>query len=189
VREASGKVVLLQETGFTESSPSFRGDSQTLAYSRKNRGGEDLFIWEGGRALPRIGGNGDQSRPAWAGSALVFFSNQRGDEHWDVAVSRGTGDKVTLARDVRLPMRAAPALSPDGTWVAYALEDAVKGDSIWLTKVDGSATVEVTTGLEACGEPALIEAGGRMYLAYTALPSEGADWRSLHVVDITSKIP
>ena len=181
--------MLLQETPLTESSPGVKADNQTLACSRKNRGGEYLFLWDGGCPTPRVGGNGDQSRPAWAGNSVVFFSNERGDEHWDIAVSRGTGDKMTLARDVRLPMRASPALTADGTWVAYALEDAVKGDSIWLTKVDGSATVEVKTSFEACGEPSLVRANGRVFLAYTALPAEGADWRSLHVVDITNKLP
>ena len=59
---------------------------------------------------------------------------------WDVAVSGSAGQSKTLAKDVRLPFRAPPALSPDGKWVAYGLESPDKANSIWLTKVDGSKT-------------------------------------------------
>jgi hypothetical protein len=48
--------------------------------------------------------------------------------------------------------------------------------------------VEVQTGLVAVGEPSLVNVNGRLFLAFTALPSEGADWRQLHVIDITGKV-
>jgi hypothetical protein len=78
----------------------------TLAYSRQNQGGEDMFTWAGENPVPRVGGNGDQSRPSWAGMSLVFFTNERGDDKWDIAVSEAAGQKRTLAKDVRLPLRA-----------------------------------------------------------------------------------
>ncbi len=172
---------------FTESGPRY-GDTEDLAYTRKNRGSEDLFLHQAGKSVPLVGGNGDQTRPTWAGSKVVFFSNERGDEHWDVVVSGGAGDKTTVARDVRLPDRATPAVTPDGQWVAYGMSDPEKGDRIAFTRIDGSKTVEVPTGLVACGEPSVVEAGGRWYLAFTALPSQGSDWRGLHVIDITGKL-
>ena len=58
--------------------------------------------------------------------------------------------------------------------------------SIWFAKLDGSKTVEFKSGLVACGEPALIDANGRILLAFTALPSKGSDWRHLHIQDVTS---
>jgi hypothetical protein len=46
---------------------------------------------------------------------VVFFTNARGDEHWDIAVVPQTGGTATtLAKDVRLPLRATPSLTPDG---------------------------------------------------------------------------
>lgn len=172
---------------FTESSPRY-GSGADMAYSRKNRGSEDLFLLQGGASVPLIGGNGDQSRPVWAGTSVLFFSNERGDEHWDLVASAGAGAKNTVARDVRLPDRAAPAVTPDGQWVAYGMADPEKGHVIAFTRIDGSRTVEIDTGLVACGDPSVVEAGGRWFMAFTALPSAGSDWRGLHVVDITGKL-
>ncbi len=184
---STNQVEQVLSSPFSEAGPRY-GDGEELAYSRKNRGSEDLFVYQDGQSTPLVGGNGDQTRPTWSGSSVVFFSNERGDDHWDLVVSGGVGAKSTVARDVRLPDRATPALTPDGQWVAYGMADPEKGDRIAFTKVDGSQTVEVPTGLVACGEPAVVDAGGRWFLAFTALPSEGSDWRGLHVIDITGKL-
>ena len=120
---------------------------------------------------------------------MVFFSNERGDDHWDIALSNGPGNKQTLARDVRLPIRSVPALSPDGQWVAYGTATPEDSSIIYMTRVDNAnQTITIETGLVAAGEPALIEAGGRVMLAFTALPSAGADWRQLHIMDITNQL-
>jgi len=184
---SSNQVASALASPFTESSPHY-GTGDHLVYSRKNRGTEDLFLLDDGKSTPLVGGNGDQTRPTWAGDQVVYFSNERGDEHWDLVVTSGPGQKLVLAKDARLPDRAAPAVSPDGQWVAYGLSDPGKDNRILFTKVDGSSTVEVETGLVACGDPAVVEAGGRWYLAFTALPSEGSDWRRLHIMDITGRL-
>jgi len=173
---------------FSEMAPRYAPTNTELAYSRKNQGGEDLFVWSAAANTPRVGGNGDQTRPVWSGTSVVFFSNERGDDRWDVAISKGAGDKQILAKDVRLPQRAAPALAPNGQWVAYGVVTPEKADAIFLTKVDGSATVEINTGFVAAGEPSLIASGGRTFLAFTALPSNSADWRGLHIIDVTDKV-
>lgn len=183
----SNKVNQLLTSPFTESAPR-HGAGDTLSYSRKNQGTEDLYLYAAGKSVPLAGGNGDQTRPAWAGSQVLFWSSERGTEHWDLVVSGGAGQKKTLAKDVRLPDRAGPAVTPDGLWVAYGLSDPERDDRILFTAVDGSRTVEIETGLVACGEPSITAAGGRWYLAFTALPSEGSDWRALHVIDITGKL-
>ncbi|MEC8423613.1 MAG: hypothetical protein VX000_07535 [Myxococcota bacterium] len=173
---------------FSEMAPRFNADGSRFAYSRKNRGTEDIFTHSGTSSTPLVGGNGDQSRPVWSGSTVVFFTNERGDDHWDIATSTGPGNKTVIARDVRLPMRSTPALSPDGRWVAWGSNINEKASAIFVTSVEGGSTVSIDTGLVATGEPAIATAGGRTYLAFTALPSEGADWRQLHVIDITGKL-
>ena len=75
--------------------------------------------------------------------SIVFFDGSRGEDHWDV-VSASGGTKVVIAKDVRLPLRARPAVSPDGRWVAYAFSDPTKSDKIMMSKVDGSKTVAST---------------------------------------------
>lgn len=185
---SSNAVEKVVSSPFSEMSPRYNADGSQFAYSRKNNGTEDLFTFSGTQSSPRIGGNGDQSRPVWTGDTVVYFSNERGDDHWDIGASSGVGDKKTIARDVRLPMRSTPALSPDGQWVAWGSSVPAKAGSIYVTNIASGQTRTIDTGLVATGEPALGTSGGRLFLAFTALPSEGADWRSLHVIDVTGQL-
>ncbi|HCH62081.1 MAG: hypothetical protein CL927_09940 [Deltaproteobacteria bacterium] len=176
------------DSPFSEAAPCFDQGGETIVFSRKNQGGEDLFTVASGAASPRIGGQGDQTRPIYAGDgSIVYFTSERGDGHWDIAVSTGQGKKKVIAKDVRLPVRASPALAGNGQWVAYGSDLSEKGKFIFFTKLDGSATVEIDTGLIAAGEPAITSANGRTFMAFTALPDVGADWRQLHIIDISGK--
>lgn len=186
--QATNEVSSLMNSAFSEMAPRYDTTSDRISYSRKNLGGEDIFVWSGGSSTAWVGGNGDQTRPVWAGNKLVFFTNERGQDHWDIAVSSGPRDKRIIARDVRLPLRSTPAVSVDSQWVAYGLDDPKEGGKIMLAKLDGSKQVAVKTGLVACGEPALAQVGDKVLLAYTALPNEGADWRQLHLMDVTSQM-
>jgi len=186
---STNKVAAIIESPFSIMAPRFSVDGASMAYSRKNSGGEDLFVWKDGGNTPRIGGNGDQTRPAWHADAVVFFSNERGEDHWDIGLSRAPGDKSTLAKDVRLPLRATPALSPDGNWVAHGHNDPEKAGNITLVNLGSGSAVDITTGMVAAGEPALVSADGRIFLAFTALPADDATWRQLQVIDVTNQIP
>ncbi|MFH1466415.1 MAG: hypothetical protein ABIO70_18675 [Pseudomonadota bacterium] len=179
-----------------EAAPAFAADGKTLAFTRKNRGTEDLFLWEGGEPAQVRGGNGDQTRPVWVGEKVVYFTNERGEGHWDIAITDREGSARTiLAREVRLPMRAAPAITPDRRAVVYTLSDPEQGDRLMATTLDGATTVPIPTGLVACGEPDLVTAGGKVWAAFTALPSavddpnSATDWRQLHILDVTGKLP
>jgi Tol biopolymer transport system component len=176
---------------FSDAAPKFAPDNKTLAFSRKNRGTEDLYLWSGGTECTAIkGGNGDQTRPIWAGDQILYFTNERGEGHWDIAVTDRSGaDRKVLAKDVRLPIRASPALTPDKRAVAYGLSDPQKADRLYLTTLDAATTVEIPTGLVAVGEPNLTWLDGRVFMAFTALPDGESDYRQLHVLDVTSKMP
>jgi Tol biopolymer transport system component len=175
----------LTESSHSEMAPRMHSSGK-MAYTRKKGGGEDLFVLEAGADTAWAGGNGDQSRPIWADESILFFSNERGGDQWDiVAVDRPNAKRV-LARNVRLPFRSPPMLSPDGKWVAYGLVESSESGHIWFAAVDGSKTVSVDTGLVACGEPSLVTSNGKTLLAFTALPAEGSDWRRLHIIDVSS---
>jgi Tol biopolymer transport system component len=183
----SNAVTPAVQSPYSEMAPAYNAYGQ-MVYSRKNQGGQDLFTYDGSRSAPLIGGNGDQTRPIWADRSVVYFSNERGDEHWDIAVTTNPGQKKTIARDVRLPIRSVPALSSDAKWVAYGTALPEHSSAIYIVSVDGSRTVQINTGLVAVGEPSLIDVSGRTMLAFTALPSVGADWRQLHIMDISGEL-
>ena len=172
----------------SENFPAFSADGDKLAFSRKGNG-EDLFFWTASGQSGELSSDmGDQTRPVWAGDEVVYFSSERGGDHWDIRAVNGTGGASRLVlRDVRLPVRSGPALTPDGGHVAAVSSDPVRGDRIQIVALDGSGSVEIETGLVACGEPAVVESNGRTWLAFTALPAAGADWRGLHVLDITGR--
>ena len=180
----------LTDTPGTEVYPQYAPDGTTVTFTRKKNDTEDIFLNANGSESSVIGGPGDQSRPVFAdgGNKIVYFSSARGEGQWDLAVvnADGTGKK-TLATDIRLPERARPAVSPDGEWVAFGLQDPAASTKILAVKVDGSTTIEIDTPHTACGEPALTEQDGRKLLAYTGLKDKDADWRRLYVMDVTGK--
>jgi len=194
--QSSNQVTSTFTSPDAEAAPRFASDGKTLAFTRKNRGTEDLFLYESGAVKALKGGNGDQTRPIWVDNLVVYFTNERGEGHWDIAVTDSAGAQRTiLAREVRLPMRAQPAISPDGRSVVYTMSDPEQGDRLMVTRLDGSKTVQIPTNLVACGEPDLVEASGKSWAAFTALPSAtddpnaASDYRQLYIVDVTGKLP
>jgi len=186
----TGKLTQLTHSPVAEMFPMFSSDGARVLFTRKNDGGEDVYelVTASGAESPVAGGSGDQTRPVYAADGrVVFFDGSRGSDKWDV-VSALKGQKTTIARDVRLPLRARPAITPDGKWVAYAFNDPTQSDKIVISRIDGSKAVDIPTSFTACGEPALTVQGGRTLLAFTALPSSGADWRFLYVLDVTDKL-
>lgn len=135
------------------------------------------------------GGAGDYTRPAFTSDGRVVYIGSEGGGGWDpLLTGPDQADARVLARGVRVPLRSRPALSADGRWVAFAYDDPSRADSVWLAELDGEARVEISTDFVGCGEPALVQQGGRTLLAFTALPSSKADWRFLYVQDITARL-
>ncbi|MFT4626573.1 MAG: Tol biopolymer transport system component [Myxococcota bacterium] len=186
---STAKIGQLTNSDYSEMFPQYSSDGKSVVFSRKRNNTEDIFVMPaiGGEAELAVGGGGDQTRPQYvAGGGIVYFDNGRGQDLWDLAIVSGPGgDKRTIGKGVRLPTRARPSVSPDGQWVAYAHSDTKMSSKVMLSRVDGSKTVEVPTKFEACGDPAIGVQGKRVLLAYTALPTAGADWRFLYVEDIT----
>lgn len=194
---SSGKVDHLTKADTTESFPSFSPDGKRVLFTRKANNTEDVFELDLATKVEKdiAGGNGDQSRPAYAGpTRIVYYTSERGEKMWDLATTDiATGTKTILAKDVRLPTRARPGVSPDGKWVAWTSNDPTKNTVVNIAATDGSKTVTITTPYTACGEPAIgyqTNAQGqvRVLLAYTYLPQAGADWRSLMITDVTDKL-
>jgi Tol biopolymer transport system component len=189
--QAANKVTQAFTSDVPENAPHFSPDGKTMVFSRKNQGTEDLFTWSSttNATAPLKGGAGDQTRARYAGQDIVYFSNERGDEHWDICVVPAAGgERRVVAKDVRLPLRSHPNLTPDGTAVIYGSAAPANDQFIFVTKLDGSGTKQFDTKLTAAGDPAMVTANGRTFLSFTALPTAGSDWRQLHIVDVTGQI-
>jgi len=189
--KASNTVSQVSASPFAEMSPKFADDGLRVTFTRKNRGGHDVYTLEAGSSRPRIGGNGDQSRPIWHAGDIVFFSNERGEQEWDIMVSSGVGKKRTVVKNVRLPHRMSPSITPDGGyadqgWVVYGVSDPQKSGKLYCESLFDDQIYEIDTGLVAAGEAAMAYVNGSWLLAFTALPAKGADWRQLHVIDISA---
>ncbi len=176
----------------SESFPTYSADNKTLLFNRNSGGTEDVFLLDLATKTEKafVTGGGDQTRSTFAaGGTVLYFSNERGQDAWDImAVDAAGANKRTVAKDVRLPLRSRPTLTADGQWVSWTSNKAELSGKVYLGKVDGTKTVEIDSGFNACGEPALAVNGGRTILAFTYLQNNGADWRKLTVLDVTDKL-
>ncbi|NDD65192.1 MAG: hypothetical protein EBZ36_14640, partial [Acidobacteria bacterium] len=115
--QQGGKVAATVSTPAPESAPRFAPDGKTLVFSKKNEATEDVYAWTAGGTAQKLlaGGPGDQTRPRVVGDKVVYFTNERGDELWDIAVvPLAGGERRIVAKDVRLPQHSAPSVTPDG---------------------------------------------------------------------------
>ena len=171
----------------SESFPSFTKDGARLIFNRK-AATNTIHDMDIATSTERqlVSGNGDMTRPAFVGDKIMFFSSERGEGKWDLLSAALDGSaRTTIVKDVKLPERSRPAVTPDGKYVAYVYSDPTKHDSVRVRDVAAGTEKEIKTEYTACGEPALSLVNGRYLLAFTALPSNDSDWRFLYVQDIT----
>jgi Tol biopolymer transport system component len=174
----------------SEAFPSFNKDGSRIIFNRKAATATihdtDLATMTE-RQL--VAGTGDMTRPVFVGEKIFFFSSERGEGKWDLLSANLDGSgRTTVVKDVKLPERSRPAVSPDGKYVSYVYSDPTKHDSVRIRDVAAGTEKEIKTEYTSCGEPALTMVGGRYLLAYTALPSNDSDWRFLYVQDVTDML-
>ncbi len=188
---STDKLTQVTSTPGSESFPSYSREGDRLLFTRKVNDSLAVFEYdvESGSEKQLASGMGDQTRPVHAADGAVVYFSAQAEGKWDLVAVDGDGSNTRkLAEGVRFPIRARPAVSPDGEWVAFAYDDPTRSSKIMIKRLDGSATVEVPTSFVACGEPSLGSQAGRVLLAFTALPSADSDWRFLSVVDVTDKL-
>lgn len=188
---STDKLTQLTNTTGSESFPAYSPNGTDLLFTRKVNNSLTIYEYDtaSGAETQIATGTGDQTRPVYAANNSVVFFSAKAEGKWDIVTVASDGSNPrTLAEGVRFPIRARPALSPDGEWVAFSYDDPTKASKVVLKKVDGSQTVEITTDFVACGEPSLGLQNGRVLLAYTALPSSDSDWRFLYITDVTDRL-
>jgi Tol biopolymer transport system component len=174
----------------TEAFPTFSRDGRSVAFTRVVDDGEDVFVYEGKKKGERVlaAGAGDQTRPIWVDDQeILFFSTERHADQWDLVHQDATGLRMTIAFDIVLPLRTRPALSKDREWVAVVYAHPDLRDRVYLSRVDGTKSVVVSTTARQVAEAALAEQNGRVLLAYTGVSDEGGT-RRLYVEDVTNAL-
>lgn len=174
--------------------PHWAAAGDRLVLSRQQpETGQDLFIRDAqtGEEAPLLLAEGDQTRPVFArgDSIVLFFDNSADPSRWDLAaVDTSLGATQLIAENVALPLRARPAISADGAWVAWTSAEPALSDALFIAQVDGSQATVVSVPQLSCQDPTFGRVDDQSVLAYTALSSDSASWREPFIVDITQFI-
>jgi dipeptidyl aminopeptidase/acylaminoacyl peptidase len=103
--------------------------------------------------------------------SFIFLSQSLSVNAADEQKASASEDpRVLSAKDtLRIARVSNPALSPDGSWVAYAKSTRAMEDKdlkstthIWKVKVDGAGRRQMTRGPESCTSPAWFPCGKKM---------------------------
>ncbi len=126
-----------------EAEPAVSPDGGLIAYSSDESGNPDIWIIDvhGGNAIQLTDDAAADREPAWFpdGSAIAFVS-ERGGRTCIWKVARFGGAAIPLLAGAR-----DPALSPDGTQIAFA-QLATDGDRIGVAPLSEPTKVRLLTG-------------------------------------------
>jgi Tol biopolymer transport system component len=128
-----------------EGEPAISPDGTRIAYVSTASGNSDVYVTDvlGGRVLQLTTDPGTDFAPTWFpdGSAIAFVSDRSGQRDvWKVGQFGGGATML-------LENAEYPAISPDGTCIAFSGADDSGELRIWVTSLDGlSQATKLTTG-------------------------------------------
>lgn len=128
-----------------EGEPAISPDGTRVAYVSNESGNSDVYVTDivGGRVLQLTTDPGFDFAPTWfpEGAAIAFVSNRTGLRSvWKVG--QFGGGATMLLEDAEYP-----AISPDGTRVAFSRADDTRELRIWVAPLDNPLdAVVLTTG-------------------------------------------
>jgi len=128
-----------------EGEPAISPDGTRVAYVSNESGNDDVYVADvlGGRVLQLTTDSGMDFAPTWFpdGTAIAFVSERSGVRSaWKVGLSGGGATLV-------LENAEYPAISPDGTWIAFSRRSHGAELRIWVAPLDdlSDATMLTTT--------------------------------------------
>ena len=127
-----------------EAEPAVSPDGSLIAYASNESGNSDIWLIDarGGTQIRLTDDPGSDQSPAWFpdGSALLFVSNRRGQaDVWKIP--RLGGPPILL-----LPDAQDPAISPDGSLLAFSRADASGEPRIAVVTIADPTSIRVLTG-------------------------------------------
>lgn len=141
-----------------ERDPAWAADGRRVAFAADVGSGFDLYVTEPGKPPRRLTMSpGEERRPSWTPDGRVVFA-QRTRDQWGLMVINVDGSQPGVPPPIHVLVDTPadeqhPAVSPDGTRVAYASshQDDAGADDIWVRSLDATgATVNGGEGdLEA----------------------------------------
>jgi Tol biopolymer transport system component len=164
--------------------PDFCDDGKPIVYSKVSGANEAIYS--------QVIGAAQEQKLAEAGTHPKCQSDQvayyePGQEGWDLAVVAIDGVKrKTVLENVRFHGRSFPEFTPDGKGL-LGVVDKGRGDELVVVEIESGNRKRMHFGEVGIEEPDLVVAGGRTLLAFSALPLNRADWRSIFTYDVTGK--
>jgi len=127
-----------------EADPAFSPDDRLVAYSSNEAGSADIWVVDTANGASRrvTGDPGDEADPAWFpdGSALAYVATRDGlASIWRVASTGGGATRLVASGQ-------DPAVSPDGSQIAFATRVASGDLRIAVAPVGEVGKVRVVTG-------------------------------------------
>ena len=120
-----------------------------VAYDLLRSGNRDIYraAIDGSDTVRLTTDTADERHPTSAAGIIVFISNRDGnDELYAMPAAGGAARRLTFTA----ANEADPALSPDGTRLAYTRDDGGL-PRLWVANADGSGAVRVTDSLDFAG--------------------------------------
>lgn len=162
-----------------------------LSFDLLRGGNRDIYRVriDGADTVRLTSDSADDRQPTSAGGTIVFVSNRDGNDEL-YALPAGGGSAVRLTTTAA--NEADPALSPDGTKLAYTRDDGGL-PRLWIANADASGAVRVTDSLDFGGavdvSPSWAPASDRVVFVSTTTGSARLYQLALNGMTITPMLP
>lgn len=155
-----GRRQILTREGGDNHSPVWSPDARELAFASNRLGPQNIFVRSstpGGTARRLLATGGVHNPGSWRGSRLAFYevTGTTGRDIWLRDDDGTTRPVVATPADER-----APALSPDGGWLAYTSDESGT-DEVYVRALVGGDAIRVSRG--GGTEPVWAPAGDELF--------------------------
>ena len=166
-----------------DGAPDWSPDGTKIVFISGRAGNNELYVIEtGGTGLIRLTSNAySEQSPKWSpdGSQISFHSNRDGRSRIYIMNADGSNETVITSMDRD---HLSPSWSPDGLWIATESAESDIGFSnpgqprrnqIWIQKIDGSESLQITDMEAYNGYPAWSPDGN--HVLFDSNPAGSAD--------------